>query len=426
MAPAGARGMLSWAFYDWANSAFATLIQTFVFAAYFTRSVAASPAAGTALWGNTIGAAGLVIALAGPVLGAVADHGGRRKPWLAAFTLLAVVSTALLWFVRPAPAWVVPALALVGLGTIGTECASIFYNAMLPALAPPERIGRWSGWGWALGYAGGLACLVVALLVFIRPAHPPFGLTHADAAPVRATFVLTAVWFALFALPLLLFTPDGPATGKPLRRAVPDGLRQLRGTLRRVRAYRDLARFLVARLLFIDALATIFAFGGVYAAGHFDMNEQQVLLFGIALNVSAGAGAWAFAWVDDHLGSKLTIVLALLGLLVTTALALAARSAAVFWAFGVLLGIFVGPAQAASRSWLARVAPPAMRNEMFGLLALSGKATAFLGPLLVGWVTWASGSQRLGLATVLLFLAGGLLLMLGVPEADRAVHSAGA
>ncbi len=414
----GLRGMLAWATYDWANSAFAALIQTFVFAAYFTRSVARDPVSGTALWGNTIGLAGIVIALGGPVLGAVADRGGRRKPWIGIFTLVAVVCTALLWFVRPSVAWMWPALGLVAVGTGATEFATIFYNAMLPSLAPPDRIGRWSGWGWALGYAGGLACLILALVVFIHPAHPPFGLSRANAGQVRATFVLTAIWFGAFSLPLLTLAPDAPGTGERLRQAVPDGLRQLAGTLRRVRAYRDIVRFLLARLLFIDALATIFAFGGVYAAGRFHMNEQQVLLFGIALNVSAGLGAWAFAWVDDRLGSRLTIVLSLLGLLFTAGGALAAGNATLFWTFGVLLGIFVGPAQAASRSWLARTAPPALRNEMFGLLALSGKATAFAGPFLVGWVTWLTGSQRVGLSTVLLFLAGGLLLMLGVPEAS--------
>ncbi|MEQ8858350.1 MAG: MFS transporter [Pseudomonadales bacterium] len=407
--------MPAWALYDWANSAFATLVQTFVFAAYFTRQVADDEITGTAQWGYATAAAALVVALSGPLLGAVADQGGRRKPFIAVFTALGVAATAALWFVGPGGLGVLPALALVAAATVGVELAVVFYNAMLPDLVPAQRIGRWSGWGWGLGYAGGLACLVVALFGFIE--EPGWlDLPRDGAAHVRATFVLTAVWLALFSLPLFLLTPDRPSRGKGAARALRDGVAQLLGSLARVRDYAVIVRFLLARMLFIDGLATLFAFGGVYAAGAFDMDERQVLLFGIALNATAGAGAFAFAWIDDRLGSRATMLWSLAGLMASSAALLLVRDPLWFWGFGMLLGVFVGPVQSASRSYLARAAPAPLRTEMFGLFALSGKATAFLGPLLVGWVTVAAASQRAGMATILVFFAAGAALLFTVPE----------
>lgn len=409
--------LFSWAMYDWANSAFFAVIQTFVFATYFINSVAENETLGSNQWGNTISAAGLVIALGGPFLGAIADQMGRRKPWIFGFSLLCIVATAGLWFVEPSNSFLVLALVLIFLSTVGSECAIIFYNAMLPDLASDETMGRWSGWSWGLGYAGGLACLLVALFVFIDVEQPPFGLDSAQAENVRATFILVALWYAVFSLPLFLKTPDASATGIKLKEAVRSGWKQIRESIRQVRAYKNIVRFLVARMIFIDALATIFAFGGIYAAGTFDFTERDVLLFGIGLNLTAGLGAAVFAWIDDWLGSKLTIELSLVGLIITTSAVLLVTSITWFWTFGLLLGIFVGPVQAAGRTYMARVAPPELKNQMFGLFALSGKATAFLGPLLVGWLTYLAGSQRLGMSVIVLFFIIGLLLMRTVSKA---------
>ncbi len=414
--------LLSWALYDWANSAFPTVIQTFVFAAYFTRRVAENETAGSAAWGTAVGIAGAFIAVGGPVLGAIADQGRRRKPWIAVLTGLCVVATALLWLVEPEGP-VLPALALLAVGIVSFELACVFYNAMLPELAG-SKIGRWSGWAWGLGYAGGLACLVVCLFALVRPQGAWLGLDPGAAEHVRATFVLVALWFALFSLPLFLVTPDrvapdgGTGPGRGAVRAVRDGLAQLVRTLRQVRRYGTIVRFLIARMLYIDGLATLFSFGGVYAAGTFDMTEQEVLGFGIALNVTAGLGAALFAWLDDRLGSKLTILLSLAGLLATGVPILLVHSEALFWSLGIALGTFVGPAQAASRSYLAHAAPAELRTQMFGLYALSGKATAFAGPLLVGWLTVLSGSQRVGMSVIMVFLALGGLLMLTVPKEE--------
>lgn len=413
--------LFSWAMYDWANSAFFAVIQTFVFATFFINSVAASETTGSNLWGNTISLAGLIIAVGGPVLGAIADQTGRRKPWIAAFSLLCIVATALLWYVAPGTEYLWLALGLLFLGTVGSECAIIFYNAMLPDLAPQRVLGRWSGWAWGLGYAGGLACLLVALLVFIDVEQAPFGLDTSSAQHVRATFLLTAAWYLVFSLPLFLRTPDAPRTGVSLRKATVRGWKQLRTSIRQVRQYRHIVRFLVARMIFIDALATVFAFGGIYAAGTFDMDATQVLTFGIGLNLTAGVGAALFAWIDDRMGSRLTILVSLAGLIAMTSAVLLVRTETLFWVFGLTLGIFVGPVQAAGRSWMARAAPPDLRNQMFGLFALSGKVTAFVGPFLVGWLTWLGGSQRIGMSVIVVLFCVGLWLMLGVPEADRAL-----
>lgn len=421
------RDLIAWAFYDWANSAYAAVVQTFVFAAYFTQRVAADQTTGTAQWGQMLTITGAIIAVSGPVLGAIADQRGGRKSWIAGFTAVCVAATALLWFVKPSHAYLWPALVLVGIGTIGSEYANIFYNAMLPSLASRERVGRWSGWAWSLGYFGGLACLVFVLLAFVQPEEPWLGFDKGAAAEhVRATFVFTAVWYLVFSMPLLLITRDPLRTGKGFRQAVHDGLTQLRDSVAQIRRYANIVRFLIARMIYIDGLATVFAFGGIYAAGTFGMTEHEVLLFGIALNALAGVGAFALASVDDRIGSKRTIMLSLLGLVVTGSLILLVHSKTLFWTFGLCLGVFVGPVQASSRSFLARAAPESLTNQMFGLYALSGKVTAFLGPFLVGWGTYLSGSQRVGMAAVILFFVCGFVLFIKVEErsSDHEVEEA--
>lgn len=412
--------LFSWAMYDWANSAFFAVIQTFVFATYFLQSVAKNETLGSTQWGNTIGAAGFVIAICAPFVGAIADQLGRRKPWIGWFSLLCILATAGLWFVAPSQDYVVLALVLIFIGTVGSEFAIIFYNAMLPDLASEERMGRWSGWSWGLGYAGGLVCLVVALFVFVDVSNPPFGLDKAAAEHVRATFLLVAIWYALFSIPMFLFTSDRPRTDLKLKTAAKSGWKQFKDSIKNVRKFKHIVRFLVARMIFIDALATVFAFGGIYAAGTFDLGERDVLIFGIGLNVTAGIGAAIFAWLDDLMGSRTTMLLALGGLILTTTGVLLVTGLRWFWVFGLLLGIFVGPVQAASRTYMARVSPPDLQNQMFGLMALSGKVTAFLGPLLVGWLTYFSGSQRIGMSVIVVLFVIGLALLYTVPEAEKA------
>ncbi|MEC9216215.1 MAG: MFS transporter, partial [Pseudomonadota bacterium] len=293
------RATWAWCLYDWANSALPTVVTTFVFAAYFAKAVVGDETEGTFLWGQATAAAGLLVAVTGPVLGAVADRAGRRKPWIGGFTLVAVLACAGLWFVAPDRGYIALALGLVIVTTAAFEFASVFYNAMLPDLVAANRLGRVSGWGWGIGFLGGLSALALVLVVFVNPAAAPFGLDKGAAEHIRAAMVAAALWFAVFALPLFLFTGEASGPRQPLAAAARAGLGDLWRTLRTVRRQPQLLRFLLARMAYADGLATLFALGGIYAAGTFAMDFDEIILFAIALNVTAGLGAIAFAWLDD-------------------------------------------------------------------------------------------------------------------------------
>jgi len=413
---ANRRQVFAWCLYDWANSAFPTVIITFVFAAYYTKAVAVDTVTGTADWGYAMSASAFVVAIAGPVFGAIADHSGRRKPWLATFTALCVVASACLWFVRPDPADALWALAVAGFANVCFEICMVFYNAMLPGLVGGARIGRVSGWGWGLGYAGGLACLVVVLFGLVETPTPLFGLAKQGSENIRAAAPMVAVWYAVFSLPLFAFVADTPASGLSPVAALRSGIMELKKTLASLRSYGPITRFLIARMIYTDGINTLFAFGGIYAAGTFGMDFAELITFAIAMNVSAGLGAAAFGWIDDWMGPKKTVMIALAGLIVLGSGLLLVESKDLFWILGVGLGLFVGPAQAASRSMMARLAPPEIATEMFGLYAFSGKATAFLGPALLGAVTLAFDSQRAGMATVVVFFGVGAALLARVPD----------
>ncbi len=413
--PATKSGLAAWCFYDWANSAFPTVIVTFVFAAYFTKGVASDEITGTAMWGQAMGWSALIVAVLSPFLGAVADRSGRRKPWLFAWTLICVIASASLWIVTPSPAMAVTALILVALANVGFEVGMVFYNAMLPDIVPPERIGRASGWGWGLGYVGGLVCLALVLVLFVQTEAPLFGLDKDMAEHVRIAGPFVAVWMAVFSLPLFFLTPDRTATGVSIPAAARKGLADLVATFKAARRHAVVFRYLIARMIYTDGLNTLFAFGGIYAAGTFGMEFADLIVFGIGMNVTAGAGAAAFAWLDDRWGPLRVIYISLIALTILGTAILVVSDITWFWVIGLSLGVFVGPAQAASRSLMARIAPPSIRTEMFGLYALSGKATAFLGPMLVGALTAAAGSQRVGMSAVLIFfVVGGVMLYLSV------------
>lgn len=410
------KGLFSWALYDWANSSYFVIIQTFIFAAYFTKTIAENVETGTAQWGNMISIAGIVIAIGAPIFGAIADQAGRRKPWIAFFTVMCVIGCAILWFAKPDPSSLWLALSMGFVATIGAEFAFIFYSAMLPNLVPPEKLGRWSGWGWGLGFAGGLACLLVSLYAFIQTDGAWLGLDPEESEPIRATFILTAIWYSLFSLPLFINTPDTPSTSKKITTAVKDGIAQLIVSVKQVGELKNIGRFLIARMFYNDAIVTVFAMGGVYAAGTFNMSEQDILLFGVGLNITAGLGAFSFAWLDDKSGSKFTIIISIIGLLVPFIALIIVDSIMWFIIWGLFLGIFVGPIQSASRSFMARLSPPELTNQMFGLLALSGKVTSFIGPFLVGYLTVTFGSQRIGMTSIIFLLVIGLVLMFSVKE----------
>jgi UMF1 family MFS transporter len=417
--PISKHGLIAWCLYDWANSAFPTVVITFVFAAYFTKGVAVDEITGTAQWGWAMSISALAVGLLSPILGAIADQGGRRKPWLLFFTVLTVLFSALLWQIKPEVSFVMLALVLAGLGNFAFEMGMVFYNAMLPEIAPKDKIGRLSGWGWGLGYIGGLICLALTLVGFVQTETPWFGLNKEFAEHLRATPVLVAVWFAIFAIPLFLFTPDKPSRGLSPVSAVREGLKTLTRTLKKITSYGQILRYLIARMIYTDGINTLFAFGGIYAVGTFGMSFSELIMFGIAINLTAGIGAVGFAWIDDKMGPKKVILIALVALTILGGILLIIQDKTLFWIFGVPLGLFVGPAQSASRSLMAHMAPPELRTEMFGLYAFSGKATAFVGPALLALATDMFQSQRAGMATILIFFIVGGILLLPVIDARR-------
>jgi len=411
---AGPRAIWAWALYDFANSSFATLVITFVYGTYFTQAVAPDPITGTALWSRAVTITALVVAICSPFLGALADRGGYRKRFVVGFTLICVVATAALYQVLPGQ--VVAALALVVVANIAYEFAEVFYNAFLADVAPPERIGRVSGYGWGLGYIGGLLALVLALVLFVRPEVPFFGFSTEAGENIRATNLLVAAWYLVFSVPLFIWVAEDKSKISAAGRVLSDTSKQLVGTITHLRRYRQIVRFLLARLIYNDGLVTIFAFGGIYAAETFGFTLQEVLMFGIALNLSAGTGALLMGHLDDLIGGKRTIVLSLVGLIIATLVTLFATSKLWFWVAGLVIGIFVGPNQAASRSLMGRFVPPEAENEFFGFFAFSGKLTAFIGPFFLGLITQLTGSQRLGVSVVLVLFILGLALLLTVDE----------
>ena len=404
----------SWALYDFGNSAFSTLVVTFIYATYFTQAIATDEISGTVQWSRAVAVCSVFIALCAPLLGAVADRGYRRHCLLIS-TLICCVATAVLTFVSPDmehAVWL--ALTLFIIANIASELGMVFYNAYLPIIAPLERIGKISGWAWGIGYIGGLMCLLLALIVLVRE-QPLFGISTEAGFHYRLTNLLAAAWFLLFSIPLLVFAPAQSAA-TDTRISISTVYRDLIQTLRDIRRYSEIVKLLGARLIYNDGLITVFSFGGIYAAGTFGMDLSQVIQFGIAINVAAGIGVCLFGYVDDRIGGKQTVMLTLVGLFVCTLMAVWAPTAAWLWVAGIGIGIFVGPNQSASRTLMARFVPPQHSTQFFGFFAFSGKITAFIGPLLLGIVTQITQSQRAGVATLAIFFIVGAVLLRMVDE----------
>jgi UMF1 family MFS transporter len=441
--PASWLGRFSWAMFKWANQPVFTVITTFIFAPYFTSAVVGDPIHGQALWGYAQSVAGVCIALASPFLGSMADAAGPRKGWTLAFQVPTILGCVALWWVKPAagPEALFWALAAITVITIGAEVSIVFNNAMLPTLVRHERIGRLSGFAWGLGYVGGIVSLMVVLLGFSLPEHPWLGLDKALHENDRFVGPLVAVWIVVFVLPLFLFTPDQRHSGLRRLDAARQGIQQVIATLRQLKHYRNIASFLLARMIAYDGLNAVFAFGGIYAAGMFGWETTSLGIFGIVILVFGAVGCWVGGWLDDRIGSKPTMQGAVIGVLLATIGILSmtrdsvlfgvrvdgptpgvhgalfgTTAERIFMLFGIMIGIFGGPMQAAARSMMARLAPKPLLGQFFGLYALTGEATAFFAPLLIAAMTTMSGSQRVGLIAIVIFLAVGFALMLPVRE----------
>ncbi|AZO65583.1 MULTISPECIES: MFS transporter [unclassified Mesorhizobium] len=442
---ASGRGIWGWMLFDWAAQPFFTVITTFIFGPYFVSRMASDPATGLAVWGYGIAAAGLAIAVLSPILGSIADQTGPRKPWIAFFAAIKITSLCLLWFAAPGSN-VFLVVLFFSLASVAAEFSTVFNDSMMPRLVPKGEIGRISNIAWGLGYLGGMIALI--FVVVFMASSPETGKTIVGLDPVlgldpklgedaRATGPLSAAWYLLFILPMFFFTPDA-ARGIPLGPAVREGLSELKSTMAEVRQRSGIFRFLVARMIYQDGVIALLTLGGAFAAAMFNWSITEIGLFGIILNVVAIVGCLVAARLDVALGSKTIVMISLVLLSIATIgivstgpgytlfgawmmpgadsgglFGTPAEKAYIF--FGLLIGLAFGPVQASSRSYMARSVTAAEAGRYFGIYALAGRATSFLAPFTVATISWVSGSDRLGMAAIVLFLGVGLAILVRTP-----------
>ena len=405
------RTIAAWSLYDFANSSFATLVLTFVYSTYFTKAIASDPLTGGSQWSWAVTISSLIVALTSPLLGAIADRKGLRKRFLMTSALVCIAGTVALYF--PVAGQVLPALAIFILANSANEIGNVFYNAFLPDISTPRNIGRISGWAWGLGYVGGILCTVIAMLTLVSTDTPWFGFTKEAGQNIRATNLLVAVWFTIFCIPTFLYLKES----RPVRSGASlHPYRMLSTAYQDIRRHPQIARFLLARLVYNDGLVAIFSFGGIYAAGTFGFSFEEIMIFGIVMNLAAGAGAFILGSVDDRFGGKRTIYITLAAFLLGTTGAVLAESRWVFWVSAVTISLFAGPNQSASRSLMGRFVPKDKVNEFYGFFSFSGKATAFIGPLMIGELSLAFGSQRVGVGSLVILFAVGAVLLTRVNE----------
>jgi len=416
-APAVSGGrVFAWGLWDWGSAAYNAVILTFVFSVYLTDGVGDERPEASAWLGYAIGAAGLLIALMAPVIGQRADSAGRRKLATGVWTALTIVTMVLLFGVRDDYAYLTLGLVLLGLGSIFFELASVSYNAMLCQVSTPATIGRISGFGWSMGYFGGIVLLLAVYVGFIAGDGDTRGLLAVpteDGLNIRLIALVAAAWFLVFALPMLVRVPEiPPSDDRAARLGVVGSYRKLFADLRELyRTSPHTVYFLGASALFRDGLAAVFTFGAVLAVRVYGIDAGDVLLFGVAANVVSALGALAGGRIEDRVGPKAVIVTSLIGMIVAGAVLLFVSGPAMFWVFGLFLTLFVGPAQSSSRTFLARLAPAGQEGQLFGLYATTGRAVSFLAPTLFAVFTSMFAAERAGIVGILLVLAVGLLAL---------------
>lgn len=429
--PEGGIGrIIGWAMWDWGSQPFNTVITTFVFAVYLTsESFGSTNTTSTALAISTA-VSGLLVALLAPVLGQNSDRSGRGVRNLRLQTWILAAVSASLFLVRPEPGYLVLGLVLLGAGSIVSEIASVNYNASIEQVASPSNIGRVSGFGWGMGYLGGILVLLLLFFVFIDPEVGLFGVTGEDALDIRVSMIVCGLWILLFTVPTFLVLKDAPRDKAP-RVGVIDSYKLVGASLRRLWGQsRHTVYFLGASALFRDGLAGVFAFGAVLAAGTFGMSAGEVIIFGAVANIVAGIATMLFGLLDDVLGPKRVIVISLVALvgLGLAIFALHDGGTIIFWTLGLAMTAFVGPAQAASRSFLARVIPEGQGGEIFGLYATTGRVVSFVSPAAFGVaiaigaaVTGDDNTQYWGILGIGVVLLAGLLVLLPVKTPQEQV-----
>ena len=424
-----------WWFFDWASQPYNTLLLTFIFAP-FMKDLLGDGSTAQTVWGFGIGLSGLVIALAAPFLGAIADRSGRRMPFIWMFSAMYVLGAAGLWWAEPGNYSLILVMLSFAIGMIGMEFATTFTNAMLPDLAPKDRIGKVSGSGWAFGYLGGMVALIV-MLVFLQAKPdtgktlvglvPALGLDVASREDTRIVGPLTAVWYALFMIPFFLWVREPRRAGRvTVAQAVRAAWPELRSTLASLPKRPSLFAYLASSMFYRDALNGIYTFGGLYAAGVLNWSITQIALFGILGTITGATFAWLGGKADDRFGPKAVIAVNLVALTaITVAVVFVSRTSVfgvavgpestlpdiAFYVLGGLIGAAGGALQSASRTMMVRQSEPEKITECFGLYALTGKATAFIAPLSIGIVTGMTGNQAIGITPIIVLFVLGLLLL---------------
>jgi UMF1 family MFS transporter len=439
--PASALGQLGWVLYDASRSPYGALIMIFVFSAYFVTQVASDPLQGQITWSYVSAAASFVIALGAPLMGAIADAGGRRKPWLAVCVIFGAPAMAALWFATPGMTdglgWIILALVIAA---CVFEFSNMFLNSLLPSVAGEKRIGLLSGMGLGLGNALSIALFIFFLFAWSWNPNPLFGLNVAAHEPERAVGPIAGLCYALFSLPFFFVTPDAPGSGLSPAAAARQGLKSLAGTLGKLKRYKTVTTFLIARMVYNEGIVVLIVFTGVFAAGILKWTPDMLIVQGVANSVAAALGGFGAGWLDQKIGSRNAAVVGVAGCLATNCVLLGLTPTHVFWIeaplgdgglfpklsdkvffVAVVFTAFFGTAALVnSRALLAKISPRAMLTEFFGLFALSGTATSFVGPLAIGIVTQAFHEQRAGVAVGVMFFVVGLALLFRVKEGGPA------
>ena len=425
---------LAYILYDWAISPLPTLHTTFVFSIFFVQAVAPNEILGSVWWSWMIAACSLTIAIASPLAGADADRRANRKKWLFIMTIISAVSTSLLWFVVPtseltmeAQNWmIITTLVLSYFAIITNDGVYTFYNALLPSVTTKESLGRVSGWAFGIGYLSGLLALFCALPV-VAPTmfgleNPLFGISTEDATNIRITMPFVSLWLVLFSIPLFIYCPE------PEKAKETEFKETLKSGIKALLEIPGLLRFFIARMFYADALVVVFAMGGIYAGTEFGFSisgpiSQNLIVFGILLNLTSGIGAIIGGYSDDFLGSYITLRIALIALAISSLVAVVTSSIFTFWIAGACLGFFIGPVQSCTRVLVSKaIDKEEMQSRIFGLFMLSGKATSFVGPFLYGVFVTIFETSRAGMSVALIFLIIGLLLLAKNPPGVASVN----
>jgi len=402
--------IFNFALYDFANSAFTTIIITFIFATYFAKQIAPDPVLGQSYWGWTIGITGFFVAIIGPIAGSFADKKNRIVFFIRCFSLLCILFTSLLWFSKPTQSYLLYTLVIVGIANLFYELSLIFYNSLLKDISTDKNLGKSPGFGFALGYIGGIVILLISIKLFIDTDSLPFGLTKEESQNIRAIALLVSIWFLIFSIPFLFFIIKSK---KKIKKNVSSNFTDLKKLLWN-KKISVLGKFLIARMLYADGLNAIIVMGGIFAVGVFNLEIKDLLKLSVLMNITAFIGALVGGIANDRYGSKIVIIFSLIGLILSSFAILFTFSVSTFFFLAAINGLFIGPIQSASRVVITSMLNKNNQGKGFGLFATSGKLTSFIGPLLVSTVTFLTASQRIGFSAAIILLLSGLIILLNI------------